>query len=248
MPVEREAEFRTRRGTWAIAAALVLGNFFLHKPVSDVCDALFARIGRAPYEWVMLGGIGALSLAAAFLLARGGAPALSSPRTLLALAGLALLTTCAQQTLLVSNVELIHLPQFGLLAFLLTVAGLPPQTAWLVATFAGALDEAYQWRVIYAHLPNTYFDWNDIVLNAIGAAWSVILLRGGRAGEPGPGERMLQRLLLPALGLGFVVALVVAPPSLAPAAAGAAASARPAPVRRRARRGAESPTRRRRWR
>jgi len=75
-------------------------------------------------------------------------------------------TALAQRALLVTNVELIHLPQFGLLAALLLVGGLPPQLAWIVATLAGAIDETYQLLVIYRALPNVYFDWNDIVLQA----------------------------------------------------------------------------------
>ncbi|MBX3025566.1 hypothetical protein KF840_11735 [bacterium] len=219
MRVERHGDLLSRRShpaTWAVAAALVLGNFVLHKPISDVCDALFARIGRTAYEWVMLGGIAALSLAAAALVLRGGAPALRHPRSLAALLGLAALTICAQQNLLVSNVELIHLPQFGLLAALLAAAGLPPQLAWWVATLAGALDETYQWRVIYAGVPNTYFDWNDIVLNALGAAWAVVLVRGGRPDTATAGERRAQRLLLLALLIGLPLALALAPPALTP--------------------------------
>ncbi|MGH7787889.1 MAG: hypothetical protein ACRERC_13525, partial [Candidatus Binatia bacterium] len=70
---------QTLRGATAIA--LIVGNLFLHKPISDLCDALFARIGRVPYEWVTLIGISALSLAGAALLLRGGAPALRSGRS-----------------------------------------------------------------------------------------------------------------------------------------------------------------------
>ena len=209
-------EARPRRGAWLIVVALVLGNFFLHKPISDVCDALFARIGRGPYEWVMLLGIGALSLAAVALLLRGGAPALRSGRALAAILGLAAFTVWAQQNLLVSNVELIHLPQFGLLAALLLIAGLPPQLAWVVATLAGALDEGYQRLVIYGALPGVYFDWNDIVLNAIGAAWTVALAYGGRPDPATAGQRRALRLGLLALLLGFAVALVLAPPRLSP--------------------------------
>ena len=84
------SEPRCRRVPWLIVIGLVLGNFFLHKPISDVCDALFARIGRHSYEWVTLLGIAALSLGAATLLLRGGAPALRSTRTVLALVGLAI--------------------------------------------------------------------------------------------------------------------------------------------------------------
>ena len=210
------AEARSRRGPWLIAAALVFGNFALHKPISDVCDALFARLGRVPYEWAMLLGIAALSLGAAVLLLRGGGSALRSGRALAALLGLAVLTVWAQQNLLVSNVELIHLPQFGLLAALLLAAGLPPQLAWALATLAGVVDETYQCLVIYAGVANTYFDWNDIVLNAIGAAWAVALACGGRPDPATAGLRRLQHGLAAALVIGFVAALVLAPPRLTP--------------------------------
>ena len=126
------------RWSWAAAAALVVANFFLHKPISDVCDALFARIGRGPYERVTLLTIAALSAGGALLLiARRGA-ALRRARAVAALLGLAACTVAAQRWLLVSNVELIHLPQFGLLAVLLLATGLGPLMAWSVATFAAS--------------------------------------------------------------------------------------------------------------
>lgn len=203
-----------RARPWLFAAALVVGNLFLHKPISDVCDALFARIGRVPYEWTSLLAIGALSIGGGFLLLRGGAPALRSPRGLGALVGLAVLTVAAQQGLLVSNIELIHLPQFGLLAALLLVAGLPAQFAWLVATLAGAIDETYQWLVIYAGVANVYFDWNDIILNALGAAWAVMLARGGRVDSASGGERRWQRALFALLVVAALAAWWVAPPRL----------------------------------
>ncbi|MFN8641672.1 MAG: hypothetical protein U0802_08465 [Candidatus Binatia bacterium] len=80
-----------------------------------------------------------------------------------------------------SNVELIHLPQFALQAALLLAVGLPPRLAWSGAVIAGAVDETYQHLVICAGVPDTYFDWSDIVLNAIGATWAVVLARGGQA-------------------------------------------------------------------
>jgi hypothetical protein len=111
---------RRRRGwtawPWAATAGLLIGNLFLHKPISDLCDALFARIGRGPYErWTLL-GIAALSLAGALFLIRRGALALRQGRVLVCFAALAGCTLAAQRWLLVSNVELIHFPQFALLA------------------------------------------------------------------------------------------------------------------------------------
>src|SRR5438874_10605456 len=48
--------------------------------------------------------------------------------------------------------------------------------AFVGSTAAGVFDEAYQHLVIYAGRSDTYFDINDIVLNALGAAWGVVLL------------------------------------------------------------------------
>ena len=99
-----------------------------------------------------------------------------------------MLTVWRSSGLLVSNVELIHLPQFGLLAALLLVAGLPPQLAWLRGDAGRRGRRDLPGLVIYAGVANVYFDWNDIVLNAIGAAWAVVLARGGRADPASAGD------------------------------------------------------------
>lgn len=203
---------QTLRGTTAIA--LIVGNLFLHKPISDVCDALFARIGRVSYEWVTLIAIGALSLAGAALLLRGGAPALRSGRAVAALIAAAAAAVAAQHWLLVTNVELIHLPQFGLLAVLLLATGLPPPFAWLGAVIGGVIDETYQFMVIYAALPNPSLDWNDVVLNAIGAAGAVLLASAGRPRRSHP--RRTVRAVGAALLLAALLAVLVAPPQLVP--------------------------------
>lgn len=201
----------------------VLGGLFLHKPVSDICDALLARIGREPYEVLSLLGIAGVSVAGAVLLRRS--PIASAPRSAAPPAGgkgvarwpvaaavllLAAASLAAQRWLLVINVELIHFPQFGLLAALLLAAGLGPQAAWLGATVAGVVDEAYQHLVVYAGVPNTYFDYNDIVLDGLGAAWAVVLAGAGRGRAP-----RSARALGAAMFAAVAVALWLAPPRLA---------------------------------
>jgi hypothetical protein len=175
---------RGRYWSGALAAALVVGNLFLHKSISDLCDALYARIGRGAYERVTLLAIAALCAVGAVLLLRHQIRALRRPRRIAAMLFLVLATVGAQRWLLVSNVELIHLPQFGLIAALLLGAGAGPHAAFLGATAAGVLDETYQHLVIYAHVPGTYFDYNDIVLNTIGVAWAVALAVPGGAAVP----------------------------------------------------------------
>src|SRR5689334_14116921 len=104
--------FRRPWWPWAIGIGLMIGNLFLHKPISDVCDQLYARLGRGPYERAMLIGIAALSIVGALLLVRRHMTALLRPRIWGSLLVLFAASWAAQRWLLVSNVELIHLPQF----------------------------------------------------------------------------------------------------------------------------------------
>jgi phosphatidylserine synthase len=86
----------------------------------------------------------------------------------------------ARGLLLVAPIEYIHLPQYALLSVLLVKGGLPMEWAWLAATSLGALDEGYQFVFLRRGRPE-YYDWNDIVLNAIGAGFGLVLLAAGRA-------------------------------------------------------------------
>jgi hypothetical protein len=172
---------------WNLAGALFLANFFLHKPVSDVCDALSARFGFATYNRAALLLIaGASLLAAAPLLPLAGRW-LRQPRGLGVALTLVAMTVAAHRWLLVANIELIHFPQYALLTGLLFLGGLSPDLAWLAATGSGVLDEVYQHLVIYAGRPDTYLDYNDMVLNAIGAAWVAILVAAARSKPSAPG-------------------------------------------------------------
>lgn len=175
MPSSRSVDWQRRLG-WCTAIAVSAANLFLHLPISNLCDALYRRIGRAAYESVSLAGIGVLSLAGAAFLLRHRLKALAQPDVLWIGLGLGIMTVAAQQTLLVSNVEVIHFPQFALLAALLLAAGLKPVPAYLATTVVGIGDEAYQYAVIYRGVPNIYLDFNDMVLNAIGAAWAAGLV------------------------------------------------------------------------
>jgi hypothetical protein len=85
----------------------------------------------------------------------------------------------AHAFLLVAPIEYIHYPQYAVVAFLLGRAGIAPEIAWLGATALGAIDELHQFRVLRRGRPE-YFDWNDVVLNAVGAAYGIVLLLAGR--------------------------------------------------------------------
>jgi hypothetical protein len=174
---------RTRRTYIGAAGLLFLADLRLHLPISDVCDALVRRFGFPAFDrgvrsgFVLLG----LGVAATAVCSR----TTEKPRKLAAIVALALGALVVQRVLLVSSIENIHYPQYAVLAILFGVGGLRRETAWLTATTLGALDEWYQ------HLALTrgtlgYFDWNDVVLNALGAAFGVVLLATfrGDASEP----------------------------------------------------------------
>lgn len=160
---------------WLAAFALAVANLALHKPISDVCDWLYGRWGFALYDRVSLISIVSFSaLAAVPLIARSKFWCdLSRVGALLLLL---VLCAAAQQLLLVSNIELIHFPQFALLGGLLLAGGISTLPAWWLTTLCGIADEVYQFLVIYDGYPEVYLDVNDMLLNAMGASWAVLLL------------------------------------------------------------------------
>lgn len=201
-----------------LAAVVSVGNLFLHKPISDVCDSLFEWVGRGWYEWISLAAVALLCAVAAIPALRRLRVASSQTWLPLSFVGLTAATVAAQQWLLVSNVELVHFPQFALIAALLLAGGVGPMPAWLIATLAGVADETYQHLVIYAGVPHTYFDVNDIVLNAIGAAWGVCLFGADRLAARGPRFATARPYALAALlcAIPIAAALYLDPPDRVP--------------------------------
>ena len=192
MSAASDASARRRIAASALVVLISAANLFLHIHISNLCDALYRSIGRAAYEWTTLGGIAAVSVGATAVLLRRRLARLGRPAAIAVVAVLALMTAAAQQTMLVSNVELIHFPQFALLAALVLATGLPPLRAWVVTVALGIGDEIYQFLVIYRGLPNIYLDFNDMVLNSIGAAWAVALATlTAEPRSPAPSRRAL---------------------------------------------------------
>jgi VanZ family protein len=88
----------------------------------------------------------------------------------------ATLVVVSYKTLIVFNAENTHYLQYALLTFpvfaLVTRYG---ETVFWV-TFLGALDEAFQYFVLYPDRKEFYFDFNDIVLNLVGAGIGVAFI------------------------------------------------------------------------
>ena len=80
-------------------------------------------------------------------------------------------------TLFVINIEMVHFPQYALFAILVFPL-IGNYTATLIwSTLAGAVDEAYQYFYL-APTDTTYFDFNDVVTNLVGAVFGLLFLSG----------------------------------------------------------------------
>ena len=188
-----------------------VSDLFLHLPITDFCDALVRRFGFETYDLALRRaflGLGAVMVA---VVALRSSP---SRRVLLASAGaLVGVALVFQRILLVSGIENIHYPQYALIVWLVMQGGLPGESAFLVSTGLGIADEGYQLATMPRGTPG-YFDWNDVVLNALGAAFGVVLVLAlRRNGERTPGSR--RRVWIGFLAAA-ILALVLSPPVWTP--------------------------------
>ena len=192
----------------AAAAAVFAADLFIHLPITDLCDVIAARLGISLYDRLAATGFSLLAVVTLIALARRRARG----ARFLAVAAAVLVgaAVIAQKTLLVSSIENIHYPQYALMAFLLGQGGLTAEVTWLVATALGVVDEAHQW-LFMPRGTFKYLDWNDIFLNAIGAAFGVIVLRLRAARAESAVVRA--RVGATVIGVGLAAALLVAPPT-----------------------------------
>lgn len=90
----------------------------------------------------------------------------------------------AFNSLLVVNIEIIHFLQYGLMAILLFPLTQRYGETLFWVTLLGAIDEAYQYFYLAPHRTD-YYDFNDVIINLLGGALGLILLRTMDLGEVG---------------------------------------------------------------
>ncbi len=78
--------------------------------------------------------------------------------------------------LFVINIEVIHFPQYAILAFILFAMIKNYQQTLVVATMMGILDEGYQYFYL-APKDTSYYDLNDILTNITGVVFGLLLLK-----------------------------------------------------------------------
>lgn len=79
-------------------------------------------------------------------------------------------------TIIIVNIELIHIFQYAILSILLFFLLRDYQQSLVITTLAGAVDEAYQYFYLSPQRTN-YYDWNDVIFNLLGAALGLIYIR-----------------------------------------------------------------------
>src|SRR5262245_23779081 len=179
--------------------------------MTDAVEWLLPRMGLVAYDRLWTGV--SLTLGVAVMLYVGwreGWMASSPVRTGVCLL---LIVVLSHALLVVAPIEYVHYPQYALIAMLLAQAGLPLEIAWMAATAAGSVDELHQ-RVTMIRGTPDYFDWNDVVLNATGAAVGLLLLRAGR--RPAWQLTFSRRTMLGVVGVAAVTAAIAAPPVVRP--------------------------------
>jgi hypothetical protein len=159
---------------WLVVTAVVfLAGVFLHLPVTDFCDWLARVYGFTAYDSAVRAGFIALGAGAGIAIWLRPVPS----RLTLGLAAtvLLMLAAIAHRIIVVNAVESVHYPQYALVVCLLARAGTRLEAAWLTGTALGAIDEGYQAVFLPRGAPE-YFDWNDVVLNGIGAAFGTLFV------------------------------------------------------------------------
>jgi len=96
-------------------------------------------------------------------------------RAIVYLAMTLLLTTVAVYGLVVVYSELVHFPQYMLLAILLFPALRSYHFTLVICSVLGAIDEGIQYWYLSPQRTD-YFDFNDVVLNMLGSAWGLLAL------------------------------------------------------------------------
>jgi hypothetical protein len=161
----------SRPAWWWPVAALVAFSLFLHLPISDVFDGLARRYGFTEYDTVTRAVFLVAGLASAGWLWWPS----PGPGVRRAMVGLVVVIALAQALIVVNGIEAIHYPQYALMAWLLVHTGMGLERSWLTASALGAVDEIWQWQTLRRAVPG-YLDWNDILLNAVGAALGLLIV------------------------------------------------------------------------
>jgi hypothetical protein len=161
---------------------------------------LLSRLDRPAYEyfWLLLTLV-SLTIYLFFLF-RGSVGRTPLPLLLWWLS----LSLASWQVLFVTNIEMIHLLQYATMAYLLGFLIRDHKLILIWSSLLGAIDEGFQYLVL---APDTsmYFDFNDVLINVLGAGFGVIYLETKKARHPRRDLRWITALIFALLGIVLII-------------------------------------------
>jgi len=147
-----------------------------HEQVGLLTVKIFGNLERSTYNLVITILASSLLLSATFIFFKR---IINHPQK--KLIGFYLITTTLLavlcfKILFVINIEFVHFVQYAVFAILCFPLTLSYSQTLIWATLAGALDEAYQYFYLAPDRTN-YYDFNDVIINLIGAAFGLIIIK-----------------------------------------------------------------------
>ena len=162
-------------------AVLILLAYYLlvvlpHEWVGKLTVLVFGQLSRSHYNLLIASiTLVIIIVGSVFLFRKLKHGAYSKLWTFYLIANAILVALCFY-FLFVVNIEVVHFPQYAVFAILCFPLFKNTVTTLTISTFAGALDELYQYVILTPHTSN-YFDFNDVVIDLIGAAIGLLILR-----------------------------------------------------------------------
>lgn len=138
---------------------------------------VFKGITRAEYNQMVLTGGLILLFCYLFIFVKNTWQLESKNKLWIYMAVNIVLSALVLNFLFVINIEVVHYPQYALFAVLCFPLLRNFQQTLIWTTIAGAIDEAHQYFYL-APKDTSYYDFNDVVTNLVGAVFGLLLIRG----------------------------------------------------------------------
>jgi hypothetical protein len=162
--------------TVILACTYLAVVILLHRDVSAIFDWLSEKLSFKVYnDLIFLVSLMVMVVCGVFILMRivkGERRCLKTIYWIFT----AFLVVISYKMLVVFNVENIHFPQYAVLTLPIFALFKHFGATVFWVTLSGAFDEGYQYFVLYRNNNIVYLDFNDIVLNLIGAGIGVALI------------------------------------------------------------------------
>jgi len=146
-----------------------------HQEIGSAIGNIFRPYSRGAYNRILLFASLSIFLFYLVIIYRGAKD--SNNKIFLAYFVITcLLATVCYNMLFVMNVEAIHFIQYGLFTVICYPLVNNYSLTMMYAVLAGAVDEAYQFYYL-APERTDYYDFNDVIINLVGAAFGLLLIR-----------------------------------------------------------------------